>query len=295
MKRSSLAFIFFILTSSAFTQQVHIGVFGGLAAYNGDLVDKIFPKKVTNGAIGFTLNYELTDQIMLRGGFTYSVVGGADRFSDKPTLVLRNLAFETSIVEFSAVAEYYLFNLYERSYSPYAFAGLAIYHYNPYAFDANHQKTYLKPLSTEGEGLTGYPDRKPYSLTQPAIPFGGGIKFAVTDNLRIAVEVGFRKLFTDYLDDVSKNYIDPADLLAAKGQQAVDMSYRGDEVAGGNPNYPSKIEQRGNPNSKDFYYFTGIHLTYRLGGSNGGNGGGSGMFRGGSGKKSRMGCPANPM
>jgi hypothetical protein len=190
------------------------------------------------------------------------------------------------------VGEYYLFNLNERSYSPYAFAGLAVFHFDPYAFDANHQKVFLKPLSTEGEGLPGYPDRKPYSLTQFAIPFGGGIKFAVTENIRIGLEIGMRKLFTDYLDDVSKNYIDPNDLFAAKGQEAVDMSYRGDELPGGDPNYPGKLVQRGNPKSKDFYYFTGIHLTFRLGGE---NGGGSYYRGGGGGRKSRYGCPANPM
>lgn len=283
MKNLRLTIIFSFFTSIAFTQ-IHIGVFGGLSAYNGDLTDKIFPKKETNGAIGVTLNYELKDQIMLRGGLTYSIVGGADRFSDKPDLVQRNLSFETKIVELSAVGEYYLFNLYDRRYSPYFFGGLAVYHFNPYAFDANHQQTYLKPLSTEGEGIAGYPDRKPYSLTQLAIPYGGGIKFVITDNLRVGVEIGFRKLFTDYLDDVSKNYIDPADLLAAKGQLAVDMSYRGNELPGGSPVYPSKTDQRGNPKSKDFYYFTGIHLTYRLGsGSDGG------------GRKSRTGCPGNPM
>lgn len=286
MKNLRLLIIFIFITYSATAQQIHIGLFGGLAAYNGDLVDRIFPKKVTNGAIGITVNYEIADQIMLRGGLTYSIVGGADRFSHDSGLVMRNLAFETTILEFSVVGEYYLFNLNERRYSPYIFAGLAAYHFNPYAFNAAvaGQKIYLKPLSTEGQGITGYPDRKPYSLTQMAIPFGGGLKFAINDNLRIGIETGLRKLFTDYLDDVSTNYIDPNDLLAAKGQLAVDMSYRGDEVAGGNPNYPQKNAQRGNPKSKDYYYFTGIHLTYRLGT-------GSGSY----GRKSRNGCPANPM
>lgn len=55
---------------------------------------------------------------------------------------------------------------------------------------------------------------------------------SLNDNLRIGVEAGLRKLFTDHLDDVSGNYVDEADLLAAKGQLAVDLSYRGDEVAG---------------------------------------------------------------
>ena len=293
MKTLRLVIVFLFITSSALAQRIHLGIFGGLSAYNGDLTDKLYPKKVTNGAIGFTVNYELADQFMLRGGFTYTIVGGADRFNDDTSLVNRNLAFETKLYEFSAIGEYYLFNLNDRKYSPYAFAGLAVFHFNPYAFDANHNKVFLKPLSTEGEGLSGYPDRKPYSLTQLAIPFGGGIKFAITPDIRIGLELGMRKIFTDYLDDVSKNYIDPNDLLAAKGQLAVDMSYRGDELPGGDPNYPGKIVQRGNPNSKDFYYFTAIHLTFRLGGE---GGGGGGYYRGGGGgRKSRYGCPANPM
>jgi len=90
----------------AFSQNVHVGIFGGLAAYQGDLTDKIIPKKVTNGAIGVTVNYELTPQIMLRGGFTYSVIGGADRFASDDSMLARNLAFETHLTEFSAIGEY---------------------------------------------------------------------------------------------------------------------------------------------------------------------------------------------
>ncbi len=290
MRRILIFVLFVVTTSQLIGQRIHLGVFGGLAAYNGDLTEKIFPKKVTNGAIGISVNYELKDQLMLRGGFTYAIVGGADRFSDKPDLVLRNLAFETKLFEFSAVGEYYFLNLYDHRYSPYIFGGLAIYHFDPYAFNGTKQKIFLKPLSTEGQGIQGYPDRKPYSLTQAALPFGGGIKFAINDNLRVGVEMGLRKLFTDYFDDVSKTYIDPNDLLAARGQLAVDMSYRGDEVPGGDTNYPLKNAQRGGDKHNDYYYFTGIHLTYRLGGSNGG-GGGNGGGRGG--KKGRYGCPVN--
>ncbi len=277
--------ILLLLASPAIAQRVHVGLFGGLAAYNGDLTEKIFPKKVTNGAIGLSVNYEWRDQVMLRGGITYAIVGGADRFSDDPELVKRNLAFETRLFEFSAIGEYYFFNLYDRRYSPYIFGGLAVYHFNPYAYNGGTNKIFLKPLSTEGQGLPGYSNRKPYALTQAALPFGGGIKFAINDNLRLGLEMGIRKLFTDYLDDVSTTYADPNDLLAAKGQLAVDMSYRGDEVAGGNPAYPSKGDQRGGADHNDYYYFTGLHLTYRMGG-----GAGGGMF---GGRKSQTGCPVN--
>jgi hypothetical protein len=288
MKGSAVLIVYLLIASSVSAQRVHIGVFGGLSAYNGDLVDKYFPKKVTNGAIGVTVNYELRDQVMLRGGLTYTVVGAADRYSNKPDLVLRNLNFETSISEFSLVGEYYLNNLYERRYSPYAFGGLAIFHFNPYTYNGD-TRVYLKPLSTEGEGLAAYPDRKPYSLTQLALPFGGGVKFAITNDLHIGLELGFRKLFTDYLDDVSSTYVDPNDLLAARGQLAVDLSYRGDEVAGGNTSYPAKGAIRGSQKFKDWYYFFGLHLTYRLGGN---SGIGGGLFR--AGKNKRLDCPRVP-
>jgi len=167
--------------------------------------------------------------------------------------------------------------------------GLAVYHFDPYAFNGSTEKIYLKPLSTEGQGLPGYADRGPYSLTQAAIPLGAGVKFAVTDNLHLGLELGLRKLFTDYLDDVSTNYADPNDLLAGRGQLAVDMSYRGDDV--GNPAYPEKGAQRGSAKRKDTYYFTGLHLTYRLGS----NSGGRGLFGGGGrkGNKNGIGCPVN--
>ena len=143
-------------------------------------------------------------------------------------------------------------------------------------------------MGTEGQGLPGYADREPYGLTQAALPFGAGVKFALTNNLHIGLEIGIRKLFTDYLDDVSTTYADPADLLTGRGQLAVDMSYRGDEV--GDPVYPGKGAQRGSSKHKDNFYFTGLHVTYRLGGNNSGRG----LFGGGrKGNKNGIDCPVN--
>lgn len=281
MKKSAILFLGLITYCSLTAQRLHIGLFGGFAAYNGDLTEGFFPQKVTNGVAGVTVSYEITDQLIIKPGISYAVVGGSDKFSKKADLKIRNLSFETAVTEFSLLGEYYFLNLYERKISPYVFAGLAVFHFNPYSYYGGTQKVFLKPLSTEGQGLTGYPDRKPYNLTQPAIPVGIGVKFAINDNLRIGLEGGLRKLFTDYLDDVSTNYADATDIFNAKGQIALDMSYRSDE-AGGSLTYPAKGSLRGSPKNDDYYYFTGLHLTYRLGAGN--------TLRG---SKVKMGCPAN--
>ena len=269
-------------------QNIHAGIFLGGTGYAGELNEKVFRKELTHPVIGITANYEFSEIIMIRAGLSFGTLEGADRYSRDTFSIHRNLSFKSKITEFSALGEVYLASLYNHRLAPYLFGGLALFHYNPYAFDTEGNKVYLKPLSTEGQGIAGYPDRQPYSLTQLAIPFGAGLKFRLNDNLRVGLEVGLRKLFTDYLDDVSTSYIDEQELLQARGQKAVDMAFRGDEVDGF-ATYPGKGAQRGGSTANDYYYFGGLHLTYRIGGEKSAGSGGGGR----GGKKSRFGCPAN--
>lgn len=276
--------LFFSLTLTVLAQsQMRIGVFGGISDYLGDITHKIYQK--SGPALGLELSYPISNRISIRGGFTYGKVKGADSLNPREDFRLRNLSFQTSITELSLVGEINTFDMTYKRWSPYVFGGLAVFHFNPYTFDQQGYKVFLQPLSTEGEGLPGYPNR-PYARTQVALPFGAGLKYDISSKLRIAFEVGLRKLFTDYLDDVSGQYADPNDLFNAKGQQAVDISYRGDEVPGGNPGYPVKGFGRGSSRYNDFYYFTGIHLSFQLGSN-----GNSGSYSGKMGKNKRYGCP----
>ena len=286
-----LLFLSLLLISQTVFAQFHFGVFLGGSNYIGELNDKLFKK--TKPTIGLSLNYEVSERVMLRTGLTFGKIEGADKFSGTQFLKQnRNLHFKSPITEFNLLGELTAFNLYNIRWSPYGFAGIAVFHFNPYTTDSSNQKIYLQPLSTEGQGLPTYPDRKPYALTGWSIPFGGGIKFNVNENVRLGVELGLRKLFTDYLDDVSTTYADENLLLDAKGAKAVQLAYRGDEVPGEDTiypdnGYPAKDAQRGNPKTKDWYYFTGLHLTFRLGGGYGKT------FA--SGHKKGYGCPVNPL
>ncbi len=259
--------------------QFQAGVFGGLSNYQGDLTDKLY--KNSKAVFGLTAGYQFTNRISVRAGISFAKIAGADSLTKQDDLRQRNLSFQSGIQEFSLVGEFNSFDMTIKRWSPYVFAGLAIFRHNPNTYDQNGNKVFLQPLSTEGQGLPGYTPNKPYALTQLAIPFGGGIKYNVSDRIRLALEVGLRKTFTDYLDDVSGNYADPNDLLTYKGQQAYDLSYRGDELPGGDPAYPVKGDTRGGSKYKDYYYFSGLHINYIFGENGTGRGAG----------KKGYGCP----
>lgn len=256
MKKIILPALLFPLLAHA---QWNVNVFGGFANYIGELQATPYTTQQAHLAGGVGLQYDLTQHVSLLSNITFGKVGASDMYAEQADVRARNLSFQTDISELNFLIEYNFLSLRSHSFTPYVFTGIAVYHFNPFAFDSSGRKVYLRPLSTEGEGLPQYPGIKPYALTQLAIPLGGGIKFRVSDKVVIAYEIGLRKLFTDYLDDVSGRYVDQNILLAAKGPEAVEMAYRGGELKGG-ATYPAAGTLRGSPKTKDWYYFSGIRV-----------------------------------
>jgi len=279
-----LTLAFMATHTLTFSQRLHADLYAGIANYEGDLQGKRFAlsNTFTNPypAVGLGLSYNLSNRIIARFVVNYLRLGADDK-NNEPGIGInrRNLNFKTNIFEGQLGAEYNLLDLSVRSFTPYVFAAVAIYHFNPYSTDTLGNKVFLKPLSTEGQGLAEYPNRKPYALTQLAIPFGGGVKLALTDKLQVGIELGLRKLFTDYLDDVSTSYVDSATLFATKGPQAVAFAYRGNEIHGA-AGYPAEGSQRGSPKNKDWYYTASFRISYLLFANRDANG-----------FKNRTGCP----
>jgi len=283
MRAFLLLVLLFPLTGIS-QQRFHVTVFGGLANYQGDLQGKVYTVEQSNFAFGLGVKYDLTPHWAIRSGLTLASVEGDDKRND-PLLQFRNLSFRSKITEGNLLLEYTFMDIEDKKLSPYLFAGVAVYHFNPYAFDTLGNKIFLQPLSTEGQGLGQYPDRKPYKLTQFAIPFGGGIKFRINYNTVLSYEIGLRKLYTDYLDDVSTRYVDQFVLAQERGLKAVEMAYRAGEVKGGDPTYPADGTIRGGSRYKDWYYMQGLTLT--IGINNGKGSFGSGR-RGG---RNGLDCP----
>ena len=263
-----MKFLFSLIASTLVTvttsaQGFNLDLFLGTSNYLGDLQEKRFTFNQAHLAGGIGLSYDLTEKFSLRGGVMFGKISGDDKLGRNKA---RNLNFSSGLTEAHLGVQYYITPLGQRSLTPYVFAGLALYHFDPYTHDTSGTKYYLKPLSTEGQGFIE--DKEYYSLTKMAIPFGAGVKLSLSDKINVGLEIGFRKLFTDYLDDVSDVYVDRNLLLANRGEKAVELAYRGDEIKDGTFTYPDAGSQRGSPQVKDWYYFTGLTLSYKLGGGN---------------------------
>jgi hypothetical protein len=252
-----------LLPVALMAQPLHIDLMGGFSNYQGDLQEQRFTTAQSRGAFSAGIRYDITTHFAVRSQLSYGRIAAYDKYNQQPDLINRNLSFETKITELNILADYSIFNLEEKYFTPYFFAGVAVYHYNPFAFDSSGSKIYLKPLSTEGQGLPQYPNRKNYALTQIAIPFGGGIRWRVNDRVMLGYEIGLRKTFNDYLDDVSTTYVDQFTLAAEKGLKAIEMAFRGGELKNG-ALYPADGSTRGSAAYKDWYYFSGITVSIAL-------------------------------
>lgn len=244
---------------ATFAQNFHLSARVGIANYQGDLQSKniTFKQAKFMGSLGAM--YDISEHVTARTYFTLTSLAGDDK-NGTSAMKARNLSFQSRVFEWELGAQYNFLSLNNSWWTPYIYAGVGLFHFNPYTKTADGSKTYLKPLSTEGQGIVA--GKKEYKLTQFMIPLGIGAMYAISEDVRVGIEMGYRKLFTDYLDDVSTEYVDQSTLLAAKGQTAVDLAYRGDEVAGGAA-YPAAKTLRGSPKVKDGYYYMSATVTVR--------------------------------
>lgn len=189
----------------------------------------------------------------------------------------RNLSFRTSVLEGYLAAEIYPTVFFERydglagKFRPYGIIGFGMMKYNPKA-NLNGKWIELHPLRLEGQGMAEYPEQKEYSLLQKEIPMGFGFKYYIKENMYVGLEILHRQLFTDYIDDVSTGYINPAlfdnYLSPADAANAKQLYYRG--TYPGAVSRPQDIQsyQRGDPTENDAFFSTILRFGWRLNGDN---------------------------
>jgi hypothetical protein len=282
--------------------------------YYGDLAPK--PNMIstdisfTRPGFGIFFNHRFGPRYTLMAQFMFATLRGSDQASADPNNAeyngryLRNLEFRNNIKELSVVA---CFDLFENmatyisrvKWTPYVYAGVAGFISAPRGrapetdlfgqeLPEGGEWVKLRPLGTEGqystlESTDANFGIKPYSALQFAIPIGIGARFRINEVLDFWADIGYRYTFTDYLDDVSQNYVDLG--VFGDNELAKAMSYRTNELDASNltnqvsyvgrdgksytiqGGYGSELPAniRGSKGDKDIYLVTSLKVTYILG------------------------------
>src|ERR1051326_5276881 len=237
------------------------GIFLGASYYIGEL-NHVQLGPLTQPAGGVVYRYNFNPRFDIKANMLFGSVRGDDSQSGIPSQVTRNLSFKSPITELAAELEFnfleYKLGSSKTPFTPYVFAGVAGFHFNPQGQIGDNFYN-LQPLGTEGQGTPLNSDKR-YRLTQISLPFGIGIKASISRMIGVSVEWGWRKTFTDYLDDCSKVYVDPTVLASYYGPSS---AYFSDPSV--NTDHNANIgKQRGDSSTKDWYSFAGIMLTFKL-------------------------------
>ncbi len=258
------AFVLTFSNNKVKGQHTEIGVMAGTMVYTGDVIHTYMRHNDYKPAFGFFVAKPLDNRFSLRFLLSKGYISGADSLAARPSSRERNLSFYTDLYEGSVLLDFYLFPFLptkgRNSIVPYISTGLTVFHFNPMSVYQG-QEYALQPLSTEGQGTSAFPDRKPYMLTQVAIPAEMGIKIMMGNNFSFNIAGGFRYTFTDYLDDVSTTYVNADVLLAERGEVAYALSNRTWGTIEGIPDALGNNSKRGGIAS-DYYGWVGTTLSY---------------------------------
>jgi hypothetical protein len=286
MKKIIVLFVAIVTSTISFSQITNweIGIMLGGSNYVGD-INSMFNKGDNSSEWnqfessfnfynihfmgGLTARYNFNPRWAVSGNILFSKLSGDDsHFKNE-----RNLNFHSMISEASVLCEFnfldYRTGTKQHRFTPYIFGGLALFHFNPKTeiidpIEQEEVTVNLHDLNTEGEGMEGKGSN--YHLWQIAVPFGIGVKFSLSQYICIGAQWGFRKTFTDYIDDISTTYVDRTALLSYAGEQAAMAADRTNEINAGV--YHKDGEMRGNSSTKDWYNFFGLTITTKISSGN---------------------------
>ena len=255
MRKASLLVVCIMNACLMLGQYSEAGVQVGLSNYIGELSEHKLSSEGYGAMIGVLGRYNFTEYFSAKASLSKGTISGSDEFAKSLENRERNLNFRADVLELALTGElnFSPYNIRANQTGvPYFFMGIAFAHFNPQA--QMRGKWYdLQPLKTEG---------KKYSRYTVAIPFGLGMKFNISYKMNFGFEFGARKTFTDYLDDVSTQYID-VDEIQQSEPTVASLAYRTPELTGTFDTNPVGTE-RGDPSNNDWYFFGAITFTVNM-------------------------------
>jgi len=208
---TSLSSLFVSAQREAVVQEGEFGVGIGAGHYFGDLNTRAHLNRPKIAATAF-FRKNFGNYIALRVGASFAQLGYSDIYNDhNEYMKARNLSFNSNVWELAVQGDFNFFRFMPGepgyNFTPYVTFGIGVFNYDPFAM-LTGQKYFLRPLNTEGQGSSLYPDRKPYGSMAFSIPLGFGFKYCINESINVGFEIVHRVTGTDYLDDVSTTYVD---------------------------------------------------------------------------------------
>ena len=237
-----------------------LGLMGGISNYFGDIAPEIVWGE-SHPAFGLLYKYHHSRYFSSRYQFSYASISGKDKYFNGQAY--RNIQFNSNIYEMGYFMEFNFkpfginANQHEETGTTYVFSGVNMFLFEPTVTLPKGDELSLRDLGTEGQVING---KRTYSLIQPAISLGLGYKFNVRRKTVIGLEIGFRKTFTDYLDDTKNDYADYATIVAKQGAGTAEYAHP-ETLTGAKPIRAGV--NRGDANFKDWYFIAGITISFR--------------------------------
>lgn len=184
MKIMIISLLLPMLLHAQKAERWEVSLWAGYSNYLGDLVEPVFTFANPSLAVGGVGRCYLTDNFALRSHLIYGQLRGEDIYDS------RGYSFESSVLEAAVMGEYDFLRhrryridgYFRRTFSLYTFAGVGV--------------TWMDQLDDLGDG--GKYDDYCY-----AVPVGAGVRYFLTPELHLGLEIGGRLSFGDQLDGVS--------------------------------------------------------------------------------------------
>lgn len=230
MRKGVVCVILFFLAEGGFyntyaQDRMEIGAFAGTSYYMGDL-NPGTPFKDPHLALGGFIRYAISDRWALKGSATMGGMSG--RYPQEGLLYVtepndtysfnRNFGDVAFTAEFNFLSYDHRF-LSKTVFTPYVTAGLA-------------STVYQRKENTGGN------ESRP-TVFVLSLPFGVGVKYKLTEWMRVGAEWTMRKTFVDDLDDAgATTSVDPTDPYGFGTKSAV--------------------------HNNDWYSFAGVTLSFNM-------------------------------
>lgn len=191
-----------------YTHRYEAGISGSTFVYQGDLTpsDAGSYQTIAPG-IGFFAARILNRSFSVRANFMFGKLKGNDALYEKPEYRRqRNFNFSTPVTEFSGMLVWNILakNGIEqpKGFSPYVFAGAGVSLLHITRNWSNYNAAYFNSESVSAGLTADIAHRTPGAAI--LLPAGVGLKYALTQNISLTAETGYRFMFTDYLDGFSQ-------------------------------------------------------------------------------------------